>query len=97
MPRTLPLLTLVALLSCVHAAAAEKASVGYELVPLYDTLWRRALTGSKETFGEVADYGARSFEAAGAKGSFRHRDTGTRLEEHTSSSRVPVSNRPRPV
>jgi hypothetical protein len=49
-----------------EAGGTERASVGYELVPLYDTLWRRALTGSKETFGEVADYGALSFEAAGA-------------------------------
>ncbi|HEX8188971.1 MAG TPA: hypothetical protein VF586_11505 [Pyrinomonadaceae bacterium] len=47
--------------------AGGKESVGYELVPLYDTLWRRALRGSKDTFGEVADYGALSFEAAGAK------------------------------
>lgn len=47
--------------------AGNKETVGYELVPLYDTIWRRALTGSKETFGEVADYGALSFEAAGAK------------------------------
>jgi hypothetical protein len=36
-------------------------------VPLYDTLWRRALTGSKETFGEMADFGALAFEAAGLK------------------------------
>jgi hypothetical protein len=46
----------------------EKASIGYELVPLYDTLWRRAVAGSKETYGEVFDYGSVSFEAAGAKG-----------------------------
>jgi hypothetical protein len=45
----------------------EKESVGYELVPLYDTIWRRALAGSKETFGEVADYASFSFDAAGAK------------------------------
>jgi hypothetical protein len=45
----------------------EKESVGYELVPLYDTIWRRAVAGSKVTFGEVADFGSRSFEAAGAK------------------------------
>lgn len=50
-----------------EAAGRARESVGYELVPLYDTLWQRALTGSKETFGEVADYGALSFEAAGAK------------------------------
>ena len=50
-----------------EAFGKEKEAVGYELVPLYDTIWRRALAGSKETFGEVADYGALSFEAAGAK------------------------------
>jgi hypothetical protein len=50
-----------------EAGGLEQEKVGYELVPLYDTLWRRAVSGSKETFGEVADYGARSFEAAGAK------------------------------
>ena len=50
-----------------EAGGRERGAVGYELLPIYDTLWRRAVTGSKETFGEVADYGARSFEAAGAK------------------------------
>ena len=45
-----------------------KETVGYELVPIYDTLWRRAVSGSKETYGVSADYGARPFEAAGAKG-----------------------------
>lgn len=50
-----------------EAVGKERETVGYELVPLYDTLWRRAVAGSKETFGEVADYGARSFEAAGKK------------------------------
>jgi hypothetical protein len=88
MPRTLPLLTLVVLLSCIHidaygqkgaragafagraedpeAEGGKKESGGYELVPLYDTLWRRARAGYKDTSGEVADYGAPSFEAAGA-------------------------------
>lgn len=50
-----------------EANGKEKESIGYELVPLYDTIWRRALTGSKETFGEIDDYGSRSFEAPGAK------------------------------
>lgn len=50
-----------------EASGAEKESVGYELVPLYDTLWRRALAGSKETFAAVADYGTLSFEAAGIR------------------------------
>ena len=50
-----------------EAIGKERETVGYELLPIYDTLWRRAVTGSKETFGETADYGARSFEAAGAK------------------------------
>jgi hypothetical protein len=51
-----------------EASGREKESVGYELLPLYDTIWRRALAGSKETFGDVEDYGSLSFEAAGAKG-----------------------------
>lgn len=50
-----------------EATGKEKEAVGYELVSLYDTIWRRALAGSKETFGEVTDFGAQSFEAAGAK------------------------------
>ena len=50
-----------------EAAGKEKETVGYELVPLHDTLWRRALAGSKETFGVVTDYGALSFEASAAK------------------------------
>ncbi|MFL6337311.1 MAG: hypothetical protein ACJ754_28765 [Pyrinomonadaceae bacterium] len=49
-----------------EAVAKEKETVSYELVPLYDTIWRRALAGSRETFGEVADYGSLSF-VAGAK------------------------------
>ncbi|HEX6183898.1 MAG TPA: hypothetical protein VFZ44_08320 [Pyrinomonadaceae bacterium] len=42
-------------------ASARQEEVGYELVALFDTLWPRARAGSKETFGEVADYGAVSF------------------------------------
>ena len=47
-------------------AKAQQEEVGYELVPLFDTLWPRARAGSKETFGEVADYGAVSFASAGS-------------------------------
>lgn len=47
--------------------SVNKETVGYELIPLYDTLWWRAVAGSKETFGELADYGALTFEAARVK------------------------------
>jgi hypothetical protein len=52
-------------------AAAGKDSVGYELVPLFDTLWPRARAGAKETFGAFADYGAVSFASASSGGSPR--------------------------
>jgi hypothetical protein len=47
-------------------ANARQEEVGYALVALFDTLWPRARAGSKETFGEVADYGAVSFASAGS-------------------------------
>jgi hypothetical protein len=40
-------------------------------VPLFDTLWPRARSGAKETFGEFADYGAVSFASASGKRSRR--------------------------
>ncbi len=45
-------------------ANARQEEVGYELLPLFDTLWPRARAGAKETFGEVADYGSLSFASA---------------------------------
>jgi hypothetical protein len=53
------------------ASSAGKDSVGYELVPLFDTLWPRARAGAKETFGAFADYGAVSFASLSGGGSPR--------------------------
>ncbi|HEX8499739.1 MAG TPA: hypothetical protein VF659_04040 [Pyrinomonadaceae bacterium] len=47
-------------------AGTRRDELGYELLPLFDTLWPRARAGAKETFGEVADYGAFSFASAPA-------------------------------
>lgn len=57
--------------AAASCAAAGKDSVGYELVPLFDTLWPRARSGAKETFGEVADYGVVSFASVSGKQSRR--------------------------
>ncbi len=35
--------------------------VGYDLTPIYDTLWSRARQGESETYGETFDYQTRSF------------------------------------
>lgn len=40
--------------------AGEK-KVGYDLIPIYDTLWSRAQQGENETYGETFDYQIRSF------------------------------------
>ncbi len=34
----------------------EGVDVGYALTPIAETLWRRALTGANETYGEAAEY-----------------------------------------
>lgn len=39
------------------AAANRQASVRYDLVPLFTTLWPRARRGVNETYGEAHDYG----------------------------------------
>jgi len=36
-------------------------SAGYDLTPIYDTLWSRAQQGENETYGETFDYQTRSF------------------------------------
>lgn len=38
--------------------------VGYELVPLYDTLWKHSQEGRNGTYGEVHDYGELTVSAA---------------------------------
>jgi hypothetical protein len=41
---------------------AGGGSVGYDLLPIYDTLWIRAGKGEGETYGEVFDYRTRSLQ-----------------------------------
>jgi hypothetical protein len=40
--------------------AGEKTA-GYDLIPIYDTLWSRAQQGENETYGEKFDFQTRSF------------------------------------
>lgn len=35
---------------------ARGMNVGYDLIPMYETLWQRALAGENATYGEVEDY-----------------------------------------
>ena len=39
--------------------------IGYDLLPLYTTLWKAASTGESETFGETVDYGTRTIVVVG--------------------------------
>src|SRR5262249_36281200 len=43
----------------VHPEVRGK-TIGYDLIPVYDTFWTRAQKGENETFGEASDYGSRS-------------------------------------
>jgi hypothetical protein len=38
----------------------ETGSIGYDLLPLYDTFWKHAQEGRSEAYGESQDYGVRS-------------------------------------
>lgn len=46
----------------------EGGEVGYDLLPLYTTLWPRARHGTNETYGEALDYGTRTVKVVGASG-----------------------------
>ncbi|MFL6282176.1 MAG: hypothetical protein ACJ74Q_03305 [Pyrinomonadaceae bacterium] len=53
-------------------SAGERGEVGYDLLPLYTTLWPRAHRGANETFGVAQDFGTLSASAfAGGKASSR--------------------------
>jgi hypothetical protein len=53
-------------------SAGERGEVGYELLPLYTTLWPRARRGANETFGVAQNFGALNASAyAGGKASTR--------------------------
>jgi hypothetical protein len=53
-------------------SAGERGEVGYDLLPLYTTLWPRARRGANETFGVAQDFGTLSASAfAGGKASSR--------------------------
>jgi hypothetical protein len=53
-------------------SAGERGEVGYDLLPLYTTLWPRARRGANETFGVARDFGTLSASAfVGGKASSR--------------------------
>jgi hypothetical protein len=53
-------------------SAGERGEVGYDLLPLYTTLWPRARRGANETFGVARDFGAlNAYAFAGGKASGR--------------------------
>jgi len=39
----------------------REKSIGYDLIPIYDTLWKQAKQGENETYGESFDYRTRTF------------------------------------
>ncbi|MGH9840922.1 MAG: hypothetical protein ACREEM_19280 [Blastocatellia bacterium] len=43
-----------------EAADKSAKSTGYDLIPIYDTLWTRAQPGVNETYGEAFDFQSRS-------------------------------------
>lgn len=43
---------------------AQLPSVGYELVPIYSTIWTHARGGVNDTYGETQDYGTRTISMA---------------------------------
>jgi hypothetical protein len=43
-------------------------SIGYELIPIYPTFWRKAVGDKNETFGATQDYGEVSIQVAAADG-----------------------------
>ncbi|MBC7930549.1 MAG: hypothetical protein H7Z38_08265 [Rubrivivax sp.] len=51
-----------------EADGDELGEVGYDLQPLYTTLWPRARRGVNETYGAALDYGTRTVSVAGASG-----------------------------
>jgi hypothetical protein len=52
--------------------AGKANSVGYQLLPVLDTLWPRARSGKDETFGEEHDYGILPVRLAQAEGEAEH-------------------------
>jgi hypothetical protein len=47
-----------------EAAARSLNSVGYDLIPIHDSLWARAQSGLNETYGEAFDFQSRSIPRA---------------------------------
>ena len=43
-----------------HAGDKKYGAIGYDLIPIFDTLWKYPGTGRNETFGEANDYGDRA-------------------------------------
>jgi len=48
---------------------AEGVDIGYDLTPISETLWKHALSGTNETYGEAGKYRAFRLRSAGATGS----------------------------
>ena len=57
-----------------EADADGVGEVGYNLLPLYATLWPRARKGANETYGAVLDYGSRTVNVEGASGKIASRN-----------------------
>lgn len=55
------------------ADTEERDEVGYDLLPLYTTLWPRARRGANETYGAALDYGTLTVSVAGASGNAANR------------------------
>jgi hypothetical protein len=45
---------------------SSPGAIGYDLLPLYSTLWRAASTGINQTFGDAIDYGTQTILIVGS-------------------------------
>ena len=74
----------------------NQASVGYELLPMYDTLWPRAQKGINETYGAVYDYATMKVDVAQSSGKITSRQIKLGSVGVAFSGRVGAPNIARP-
>lgn len=79
----------------VDPDAVRGDEIGYDLLPLYDTLWPRATAGKSDTMGEDHDYGILNVKVAeGAADTLRHVKLGVRGSALRGVEGAPNMSRP---
>ena len=76
--------------------AENQDRVGYDLIPLYATLWLRARGGANETYGLVLDYGALTVSVSGVRGQVTKRQNRTGKVGAAFLGKVGAQNAARP-